>query len=170
MSETLGASDPDLKAKVLALLDENSTMTVATLRPDGWPQATIVGYAHDDLTLYFAVARTSQKLANIQHDPRISIAIGRRSIAIGEAHHDRILGLSMAARAIEVTDPNEIERVNVLASRQYPDQVAFSPREVSAAVMRASPSVISVIDLPMGPGQPDLVYVASETTVHRVLP
>lgn len=96
--------------------------------------------------------------------------IGRRSIAIGEAHHDRILGLSMAARAVEVTDPNEIERVNALASRQYPDQVAFSPREVSVAVMRASPSVMSVIDLPMGPGHPDLVYVASETTVHRALP
>ena len=46
----------ELKTKVLELLDGHRLMTVATLRDDGWPQATLVGYVHDDLTLYFAVA------------------------------------------------------------------------------------------------------------------
>ena len=168
MSEPIRATDLELKAKIIALLDENRVMTVATVRPDGWPQATMVGYAHDDLTLYFVVARTSQKLANIERDPRISIALGRLSIEIGQAGHDGIRGLSMAARVSEVTDPDEIERLNALVARQYPEQAVFAPREVSAAVMRATPTVISVIDLSMGPGQPELVYVARETTVHRV--
>src|SRR5665213_882310 len=106
MSEPVRASDFELKAKIIALLDENRVMTVATVRPDGWPQATMVGYAHDDLTLYFVVARTSQKLANIERDPRISIALGRLSIEIGQAGHDGIRGLSMAARVSEVTDPD----------------------------------------------------------------
>jgi general stress protein 26 len=167
MSESLGEPDLELKAKIVELLDENRIMTVATVRADGWPQATMVGYAHDDLTLYFVVGRTSQKLANIKHDPRVSIAIGRLSIAIGEAHHDRIIGLSMAAHVAEVTDGEEIERVNRLAAKQWPEQAVFAPREVSAAVIRATPTVISVIDLAMGPGQPDLVHVASETTVYR---
>jgi hypothetical protein len=167
MSESIGEPDLELKAKIVELLDENRTMTVATVRPDGWPQATMVGYAHDDLTLYFVVARTSQKFANIKRDPRVSIAIGRLSIAIGEAHHDRIIGLSMAARVAEVTDLAEVECVNRLAARQSPEQAVFAPREVSVAVMRATPTVISVIDLAMGPGQPDLVHVTSETTVYR---
>jgi hypothetical protein len=56
---------PDLKNEILDLLAENRFMAVATIRPDGWPQATIVGYANLDLQLYFAVGDDSQKLANI---------------------------------------------------------------------------------------------------------
>ena len=50
-------------------------MTLATNRPDGWPQATVVGYANDGLTIYCFVARLSQKYANIVRDPRVSAAI-----------------------------------------------------------------------------------------------
>ena len=35
-------------------------MTVATNRPDGWPQATTVGYVNDGLTLYFLCDPESQ--------------------------------------------------------------------------------------------------------------
>src|SRR6185369_13282656 len=115
-------NDPDLKAKVLELLDAHRIMAVATLRPDGWPQATMVGYIHDDLTLYFAVARTSQKFANIERDHRVSIAIGRDG-------PNTISGLSMAARAFEVTDFAEIERLNRLLHQRYPEQTVFAPRE-----------------------------------------
>jgi hypothetical protein len=30
--------DDDIRQKILALLDQHRIMTVATLRPDGWPQ------------------------------------------------------------------------------------------------------------------------------------
>jgi len=40
-------------------------MTLATLRPDGWPQATTVGYVNDGLTLYFLCGLDSQEPANI---------------------------------------------------------------------------------------------------------
>jgi hypothetical protein len=36
--------DDSLKRQVLKLLAEHRIMTVATNRPDGWPQATTVGY------------------------------------------------------------------------------------------------------------------------------
>ena len=42
-----------IKEKILALLDQHRIMTLATLRPDGWPQATTVGYVNEGLTLYF---------------------------------------------------------------------------------------------------------------------
>jgi hypothetical protein len=35
-------------------------MTIATTRPDGWPQATTVGYANEGLTLYFLCGPDSQ--------------------------------------------------------------------------------------------------------------
>jgi nitroimidazol reductase NimA-like FMN-containing flavoprotein (pyridoxamine 5'-phosphate oxidase superfamily) len=151
----------DAKAKILALLNENRAMSVATIRPDGWPQATMVGYVHDDLTLYFVVARISQKLANIKREPRISIALGQDS-------PNRLRGLSMAARAAEVTDLAEIDHLNELMQERYPGQTRFSPREVSTAILRATPEIISVIDLPKGPGEPDLVAISSETSVDSM--
>lgn len=44
--------DAEIKGKILTLLEQHRIMTIATLRPDGWPQATTVGYAHDGVTLY----------------------------------------------------------------------------------------------------------------------
>jgi hypothetical protein len=35
--------DEPLREKILELLDQYRIMTVATNRPDGWPQATTVG-------------------------------------------------------------------------------------------------------------------------------
>ena len=136
-------------------------MSVATLRADGWPQTTLVGFVHDDLTLYFAVARTSQKLANIALDPRVSIALGRQE-------PNRLRGLSMAAKAAEVAELREIGHLNTLMQSRYREQNIFSPRETSAAVIRATPIIVSVIDLPRGPGEPYLVTLDEQTTTHQI--
>ncbi len=145
--------DPAMQASIFELLDESRIMTIATLRPDGWPQATVVGYVHDGLDLYFVIARTSQKLANIQRDARVSIAIG-------QDWPDRLRGLSMAARASEVTDLDQVQRLNDLVAKRYPEQAMFAPRETSVALMRAAPTVISIIDHSKAPGEPRLVRVA----------
>ena len=50
-------------------------MTVATNRPDGWPQATTVGYVNDGLKIYFLCSPQSQKAANLARDNRISLSI-----------------------------------------------------------------------------------------------
>mgnify|MGYP006387340623 CR=1 FL=1 len=42
---------PDTRNLILDLLAEHRYLTLATVRPDGWPQATTVAYAHDGLTL-----------------------------------------------------------------------------------------------------------------------
>ncbi len=67
--------EQDIKRKILALLDQNRIMSVATLRPDGWPQATTVGYVNDGLTLYFLCGLESQKAANLARDNRVSLTI-----------------------------------------------------------------------------------------------
>ena len=47
--------------KILTLLDQHRIMTIATLRPDDWPQATTVGYANEGLTRHFLCGLDSQK-------------------------------------------------------------------------------------------------------------
>ncbi len=162
VAEALSSGKHDSKTKILELLDENRVMTVATLRPDGWPQATLVGYVHDDLMLYFAVARISQKVANIERDPRVSIALGHDA---GE----RLRGLSMAAHVTKVTNFDEIEHLNTMMRDRYPEQPMFSPRETSATILRAAPTVISIIDVARYQGEPDLVEVDTEVTVRPIL-
>lgn len=147
-----------LENRILQILTENRVMGLATLRADGWPQATMVGYLHDGLTLYFAIARGSQKLANMLRDPRISLAIGRHDPGDGD-----LRGLSMAAIAAEVTDADAVRRLNAMILERYPEQAIFAPRGASIAVMKASPVVISLIDPAHGQDQPVLLRVDPET-------
>ena len=96
----------NFRAKILALLDQHRIMSIATLRPDGWPQATTVGYVSQGLTLYFLCGLDSQKAANLAHDDRVSLTIDHDAPQIME-----ITGLSMAARATAVTDREEAAKV-----------------------------------------------------------
>jgi Pyridoxamine 5'-phosphate oxidase len=44
--------DEEIRRKILGQLEQHRIMTVATLRPDGWPQATTLGYASEGLTFF----------------------------------------------------------------------------------------------------------------------
>jgi general stress protein 26 len=161
MNTSRKADDLQLKAGILSILDENRIMSIATLRPDGWPQATMVGFVHDDLAIYFAIGRGSQKFHNIEADSRVSIAIGHDN-------PDHLRGLSLAGRAVEVLEVEEIQRLNRLIQSRYPEQSVFAPREASSAVLRVAPCVISVIDMSKDPGAPVLVAVESHTSVRQI--
>jgi nitroimidazol reductase NimA-like FMN-containing flavoprotein (pyridoxamine 5'-phosphate oxidase superfamily) len=45
--------DPVLKQKIIAILGDANDMTIATIREDGYPQATTVSYVNDGLIIYF---------------------------------------------------------------------------------------------------------------------
>ena len=109
--------DEEIRKKILTLLDQHRIMTIATLRPDGWPQATTVGYVNEGLTLYFLCGLDSQKAANLARDDRVSLTIDHDTPQVME-----ITGLSMAARAQAVVDPAEAEKVLRMLPRKYPEQ------------------------------------------------
>lgn len=96
----------------MTLLDQHSIMTIATLRPDGWPQATTVGYVNDDLTLYFLCGLDSQKAANLSRDDRVSLTIDHDTSDLMA-----ITGLSMAGHATAVSDRAEAARILRMLSR-----------------------------------------------------
>ncbi len=145
--------DPTLRNKIIELLQKHRIMTVATNRPDGWPQATTVGYVSDDLTLYFLCASQSQKAQNLVQDNRLSLAID----------HDvtdpmAITGLSMAARAYPVSDPAETSRMLDILVTKYPEYAALpKPNPEEILIFRVIPKVVSVLDYSKGFGHTDLV-------------
>lgn len=147
--------DADLKQKILALLDQHRIMTVATLRPDGWPQATTVGYVNDGLTLYFLCGLESQKARNLARDDRLSLTIDHDT-----ADLMAITGLSMAAHAQAVTDRAEAEKVLRMLPLKYSDAPPLPmtmPTPDQVRLFRVTPTVISVLDYSKGFGHTDLV-------------
>ncbi len=149
--------DNEIRKKILLLLDQHRIMTVATLRPDGWPQATTVGYVNRDLTLYFLCGLDSQKAKNLAQDDRISLTIDHDTSDLM-----MITGLSMAARARAVHDRAEAEEVLRLLPLKYPQAQAQAlpfkmPTPDEIRVFRVTPVVISVLDYTKGFGHTDLV-------------
>ena len=147
--------DEKIRRKILTLLDQHRIMTIATLRPDGWPQATTVGYASEGLTLYFLCGIGSQKDSNLTHDDRVSLTIDHDTPQVME-----ITGLSMAAHARPVTDRAEAQKALDLLMRKYPPQGSLPlpmPKPEDVRIFRVAPAVISVLDYTEGFGHTDLV-------------
>lgn len=148
--------DEAIRNRIPGLLDQHRIMTIATLRPDGWPQATTVGYANDGLTLYFLCGPDSQKAANLARDDRVSLTIDHDTPEVME-----ITGLSMAARAQAVTDRAEAEKALRLLMQKYPQPQEPlplpMPTPADVRIFRVTPTVISVLDYARGFGHTDLV-------------
>jgi len=145
----------EIKEKILALLDQHRIMTVATVRADGWPQATTVGYVNEGLTLYFLCGLDSQKAKNLARENRVSVTIDHDT-----ADLMKITGLSMAALAYPVSDRGEAEKVLKMLPLKYPDAPPLPikmPSPEGVRFFRLEPIVISVLDYSKGFGHTDLV-------------
>jgi nitroimidazol reductase NimA-like FMN-containing flavoprotein (pyridoxamine 5'-phosphate oxidase superfamily) len=90
--------DEETRKKILTLLDEHRIMTIATIRPDGWPQATTVGYVNEGLTLYFLCGLDSQKAANLARDDRVSLTIDHDTPQ-GDGDQRPVHGCARASRS-----------------------------------------------------------------------
>lgn len=154
----------EFKQQIIKLLDEHRIMTIATNRPDGWPQATVVGYANDGLIIYCFIARDSQKYANIARDPRVSIAIAK-----DYPQPLQIKGLSMAARALVVEDKGERAHAGAILLRRYPEYKVMPPLDPAAVPMlRITPEVVSILDYSKGFGHSDLVRVSENDLAEYI--
>ena len=145
-----------MEQKAIDILDRHRLMGLSTNRPDGWPQATLVGYANDGLLIYFIISRASQKFANIERDDRVSIVVGRDFEDPAE-----IKALSMAARASEVRDPEQRKRAIEMLLERHPGLRQLErPATGHSAVMRAYPEIVTVLDYGKGFGHADVLTVS----------
>lgn len=146
--------DEQIRSKIRNILERHRIMTIATLRPDGWPQATTVGYVNDGLTVYFLCGPESQKASNLARDDRVSLTIDDDTSDLMA-----ITGLSMAAHAQAVSDTAEADRVLSMLPAKYPAQTlpVPMPKPEDVRLFRVTPTVISVLDYSKGFGHTDLV-------------
>lgn len=146
------------------ILDVHRTMAISTIRPDGWPQTTIVGYANDGILLYFLVSRSSQKFANIEEDDRIAIAVGNEPDDVRN-----IKAVYAGAHASEVTDTKQRQKAWQLLMQRHPNLAEFElPDPAQAALMRAPCKYLSILDFSKGLGHSDSLTASAPglATMH----
>ena len=126
---------------VRAVVNECTTLSLATVDERGGPWAANVNYAADEaLNLYFI---SSPGSAHSRH-----IAARRDVAATAYAPFTRpaeIRGLQMRGR-VEPIAAGEFEYVWALFLRRYPDAIAFESRARSEQFYRLAPSWLRLID------------------------
>jgi PPOX class probable F420-dependent enzyme len=149
-----GFMDAKLRSQILQLVESHRTLTLATLREDGWPQATTVGYANSGLTLYVATGADAQKVRNVRRDGRVSLTIDA-----GVPDWAALQGLSMAAHATVIESAAERVQAARLLKKKFPDLAEFGDpeRQRGWALLRIEPRVVSLIDYRGGFGHTVLV-------------
>lgn len=145
---------------ILDILNATPDMTLATIRPDGYPQATTVSFAHDGLTLYAGIGLDSQKAHNVQHCDKVSLAV-----TPPYADWMHIRGLSMTANASIVNNAEETAHASALMLRRFPQLRQLMDANGAlpwpgAVFLRITPSIISVLDYQRGFGHTELFQVS----------
>lgn len=146
------------RERIIDILDRCKDMTIATVRPDGAPQATVVSFVHDGLLIYFGCGAESQKAENLAHDRRVSITMTA-------PYEDwmQIQGLSLAGTAGEVTSPREKDGVTELMLKRFPEAATIpQPEPLSLKLFRVRPSLVSILDYTKGFGHTDLVAIGAD--------
>jgi hypothetical protein len=123
-------------------------MAISTLRADGWPQTTIVGYANEGFDIFFLIFRSSQKFQNIARDDRVSIAIGKEPESLGY-----LQAVYAAAHAVEITNPKQRDYAWRLLVERHPKLADFEDPDFNeTALMRATCKYVSALDFTQGFG------------------
>ena len=145
--------DEALRSRIFEVLRRQHIMTVATIRPDGYPQATTVNYIHDDLIVYFATAATSQKAGNIKLNNKVSVAIVDRA-----KDFYKLRGLSMSGTATRVQEKQRADEFALRLFRRLPQSRRFVPEDPKElAVYEIRPVAIALVDYASGFGTTHLV-------------
>lgn len=146
---------PIQEQDITAILDAGKDLTLATLRPDGGPQATTVSYASQGLEIYFGCGKQSQKARNLTRDPRVSATVD-----LPYRDWAEIRGLSLGGHATEVTDPDDLARIGLLFLEKFPEVAQYVTSPVGeTSIFRLRPEVVSILDYRKGFGHTELVQV-----------
>jgi nitroimidazol reductase NimA-like FMN-containing flavoprotein (pyridoxamine 5'-phosphate oxidase superfamily) len=145
--------DNALIEQIEFILANGKDMTIATLRDDGFPQATTVSYVSDGLTIYFGCDPNAQKAKNITRNNKVSLTVD-----LDYSNWNEIQSLSMGALAERVTDPDEVKKMARLMLEKFPQVADYVPQNPDdIALFRVTPKVVSLLDYSKGFGHTDLV-------------
>lgn len=106
-------SDDRLLREIAEFIGGQTLAVVATLGPDGAPQAALVGIAvSEQFELVFDSVDTSRKICNVRRDPRVAVVVG------GSLDDERTVQIDGVA---DEPDGEEGSRIRETYFRRWPD-------------------------------------------------
>ena len=139
----------------ITILNANRIMAISTVRSDGWPQTTVVGYANRGWDIFFLIFRGSQKYANIQHDARISIAVAPEPPEL-----EQLKAVYAGLTVKEITNWHERDEAWGLLMERHANLAGFKMPDANQAVfMRGRCQHVSFLDFSQGLGHREQLIV-----------
>lgn len=149
---------PEQSSVIAAILTEGKDMTIATVRPDGAPQATTVSYASDGVIIFFGCGESSQKAQNLLHDHRVAVTVN-----LPYQDWAQIRGLALSGRARRLSDSEEIQRAALLFLVKFPEIAQYvSAPDDGLAYFQIEPEIVSILDYRQGFGHTKLVRASGD--------
>jgi len=99
--------------EIQEFLTEPRNLQVATIGRGGWPHLTSMWYAVEDGRILFRSFTKSQKIVNLQRDPRLTV-LAEEGIA-----YEELRGVMIRGEAELVTERDQVLRVYGLLTARY---------------------------------------------------
>ena len=103
------------KDEVRGYLEASKTVIMGTINHDGWPHLVPMWYSLIDGLIHMHTYRTSQKILNVERDPR-----GSALVEDGEQYNE-LRGVFIRGRYEVVDDQDLCYRIGVNSARKYMD-------------------------------------------------
>jgi PPOX class probable F420-dependent enzyme len=125
-------------AELAAFLDEQRTVIAATNGRDGWPHLMPLWYLVRDGELWSWTYAKSQKVRNLERDPRVSL-----QVEAGEQYHE-LRGVMIRARAVIHRDLETVAAFGAELFARYTPGDGPAPPEVLEAVRAQAPKRVAL--------------------------
>jgi PPOX class probable F420-dependent enzyme len=100
-------------AELAGFLDEQRTLTIATIGHDGWPHLMPLWYVVRDGELWSWTYAKSQKVRNLERDPRCTV-----QVEAGETYGE-LRGVMLKAECEVVRDPDAVVALAAELAERY---------------------------------------------------
>ena len=124
--------------EVLAFLDEERVMTCATFGPRGWPHLMPLWYVLRDGRLWAWTFAKSQKVKNLERDPRATLLI-ETGFEYGE-----LRGVQIEAEAELIRDVDPIVEFAKELTVRYGDGIESVEGDAAAALQAQAPKRVAI--------------------------
>ena len=112
-------------------LDTNTVLQVTTNGRDGWPHVAPMWYVMDGDNIVFRSFTKSQKIVNLQRDPRLAALVESGD------NYNALQGVMIKAEARLVTDPEYVLSIYGGLAAKYP-MISNTPVTLEADALEAA--------------------------------
>lgn len=126
------------EAEIEALMDEQKSLQVATINRDGSVQLTTLWFAVVEGDIVFETFTKSQKIVNLQRDPRIAVLLE------AGVNYNELRGVSINGHAELYDDPEVVHGYALAVMRRNQPEIPEESLDQVARMMSAKRTAVVV--------------------------